>query len=319
MTGAQPGEAELRAVQRRANSVAAFVALSVVAMVLVALSYWTDVVPDDWHAAWSFIGWRFAFVIVTVGLVTYTIEREHSYRRFMSQLMYEHERLSQTDQARSDIVASLTHELKTPLTSLLGYASLLRTRALEEPQREQYLAVMEEQGQRILHLIEELLQSSRLEAGVGQLQRAPLDLARLVRAVCNELATARARSVAVEVPDGDLGLFGDPTAIEHVITNLVDNAFKYSDPSSVVRATVSERDVFVLFSVEDDGVGIEESEIPHIFERFRQTPNARGGGSVGLGLYIVKNLVEAHGGRVWAESVLGKGTKLNVALPRRRR
>jgi signal transduction histidine kinase len=151
------------------------------------------------------------------------------------------------------------------------------------------------------------------------LLRAPLELARIVRDVSSELATARGRRIEVDVPSGDLGLFGDPAAMEHVVTNLLDNAFKYSAPESVVRVGIDEREVFVLLSVSDDGVGIAPEEIPHIFERFRQTSNARGGSSVGLGLYIVRNLVEAHGGRVWAESERGKGTKLNVVLPRRRR
>lgn len=315
MKAPEPGG--VKSIAGRSSSVAAFVALSVVALVVVLLSFWTDVVPDDWHDAASFVGWRFAFLVIAVGLVVYTIEREQTYRRYMMRLLDEHARLADTDRARSDIVASLTHELKTPLTSLLGYATLLRKRNLEHDQREEYLGVMEEQGRRVLHLIEELLQSSRLEAGVGKLQRAPLDLARIVRDVSNELATSRARKIDVEVPDSNLGLFGDPTAIEHVITNLLDNALKYSE--GLVRVRLVERDVFVHLSVTDEGRGISQEDLPHIFERFRQTPNAKGAGSVGLGLYIVRNLVEAHGGRVWAESPAGEGATLNVVLPRRRR
>jgi len=218
------------------------------------------------------------------------------------------------------VVATITHQLKTPLTSILGYAMILRKRAdtLSEQQREEFIGVIEEQGNRILSLIENLLQSTRVDAGLARLQRVEVDLGGLVRALSQEMATGRQRTIEIDVPAKELGLYSDPAALEHVVTNLLDNALKYSAPDTVVRAEVFEADAEVLLSVSDEGVGISADELPYVFERFRQTSNARGAASVGLGLYIVQSLVSALSGRVWVESEPGKGTTVTVALPRRR-
>jgi signal transduction histidine kinase len=317
-----PDAGELERIDRARLVSAAFVAVAVVSLAVVIASFWRDVVPDEHHlGSESFIWWRLVFVILTIGTLAFAWERDHSHRRMLRQMVDEHQRLTDADRVRADVVASITHELKTPLTSLLGYASILRKRAdsLSPQQRDEYIGVLEQQGQRILHLIEDLLQSARMEAAPGRLQRSPLDLASLARAVGNEMSIARARPVEIDVHDEDLGLFGDRSAMEHVLTNLVDNAMKYSDDGSVIRIGMAESDAEVVLSVSDSGVGIASEDLPHIFERFRQASNARGHSSVGLGLYIVSNLVAAHGGRVWAESEHGKGTTVFVALPRRAR
>ncbi|MFA5890354.1 MAG: ATP-binding protein [Actinomycetota bacterium] len=280
-----------------------------------------DVVPDGLFEAHHLTAWEPAFSAMLAGLAVYTILREYSAHRVAARLAEEHRvasHLAELDQMRGDAVASVTHELKTPLTSLLGYAIILRKRAadLSAQQRDEYIAVMQEQAERILRLIEELLQSSRLESGKSRLRRAPLDLAAVAGRVATELAAARDREILVETPSHDLGLYGDEAAMEHVVTNLVDNALKYS--SGTVRIGLFEGDGEVLLTVADEGEGIDPEELPHIFERFQQASNARGRASVGLGLYIVRNLVSAHGGRVWADSKRGKGTTFTIALPRRR-
>jgi signal transduction histidine kinase len=230
-------------------------------------------------------------------------------------------RLVEIDRLKSEFIATITHELKTPLTSLLGYATILRKRAAElrPEQREELFAIMAQQGEKILRLIEELLQSSRIEAGQARLRREPLDLRAIVRDVEASLASlARGHVLALAVPEGDLGLYGDPLAIEHVLANLLENAIKYSPAGTTIRLEVEEDPGEVRLRVSDEGQGIDPEELPHIFERFRQ---ANGSGrtrtSVGLGLYIVRSLVAAHGGRVWVESAPGRGTTFTVALPRR--
>ena len=230
-------------------------------------------------------------------------------------------RLADLDRLKTDFVATITHELKTPLTSLLGYAQILRKRAaeLKPEQRDEFFEIMARQGERILRLIEELLQSSRIEAGATKLRREPLDM----RAIAGELerdlsSMSHSHAFAFDVPAHDLGLFGDGTAIEHILTNLLENAIKYSSPDSTIRLYVEEQGNEVHIKVADQGQGIEPEDLPFIFERFRQ---AQGSGktrnSVGLGLYIVRSLVNAHGGRVWADSKVGQGTTFTVALPRR--
>jgi len=230
-------------------------------------------------------------------------------------------RLADLDRLKTDFVATITHELKTPLTSLLGYAQILRKRAaeLKPEQRDEFFEIMARQGERILRLIEELLQSSRIEAGATKLRREPLDM----RAIAGELerdlsSMSHSHAFAFDVPAHDLGLFGDGTAIEHILTNLLENAIKYSSPDSTIRLYVEEQGNEIHIKVADQGQGIEPEDLPFIFERFRQ---AQGTGktrnSVGLGLYIVRSLVNAHGGRVWADSKVGQGTTFTVALPRR--
>jgi signal transduction histidine kinase len=323
--------------QRRHLWATAFAALVVVSLTVAVVSYWTDVFPSSVKHTLTFSALRYVFVALSVAFIAYAVERERGFRRLTRQLLEERERaiellrklreeqteserLLATDQARADVVATITHQLKTPLTSILGYATILRKRAdtLSEEQRGEFVGVIEEQGNRILSLIENLLQSTRVEAGLGRLQRVEVDLGGLVRAVAHEMATGRQRAIDIDVPVKNLGLFSDPAALEHVVTNLLDNALKYSAPDTTVRAEVFEADGEVLLSVSDEGVGISADELPYVFERFRQTSNARGAASVGLGLYIVQSLVSALAGRVWVESEPGKGTTVTVALPRRR-
>lgn len=234
----------------------------------------------------------------------------------IGELRREVERLREIQRTRADAVAGVTHGLKTPLTSLLGYATILRRRheTMASDQRAHVIESMQDQAERIMRLIEELLRSSRADEAVP-LQRVPVDLAEIARRVAGELGSARGRSIDVDVPDGDLGLYGDPPALEHVVVNLVDNALKYSDGPVEVR--VDGTDGAVVLTVRDHGRGIAPDDLPHVFDRFRQAANARGGSSVGLGLYIVRNLVHAHGGTVRADSDSGKGTTFTVSLPRR--
>jgi len=231
------------------------------------------------------------------------------------------ERLADLDRLKTEFIATITHELKTPLTSLMGYATILRKRALElkADQREEFFNIMARQGERILRLIEELLQSSRIEAGGAKLRREPIDLGAIAKEVETSLTSvAKTHTFAIDVPDRDLGLYGDPTALEHVLTNLLENAIKYSEPGTVISMNIEESDTEVHIKIADRGQGIDPEDLPHIFERFRQANGqGRTRNSVGLGLYIVRSLVTAHGGRVWADSTLGQGTTFTIALPRR--
>ena len=323
--------------QRKHLWVTAFVSLVLVSLAVAVVSYWTQIFPESIRRTVNFSAMRFVFVALSVGFIAYAVERERRFRALTRELLRQRERaielyarleqernaserLEASDRMRADVVASVTHQLKTPLTSLLGYATILRKRADTLPleQRDEFIGVIEEQGYRILGLIENLLQSTRVEAGLGRLQRVPVDLSGIVRAVAREMGTGRQRTIEADVAPQELGLFGDPAAMEHIVTNLLDNALKYSEPDTVVRAAVFEGEGEVLLTVSDEGMGIAADELPQVFDRFSQASNARGHSSVGLGLYIVHSLVIAQGGRVWVESELGKGTTFTVALPIRR-
>jgi signal transduction histidine kinase len=230
--------------------------------------------------------------------------------------------VSEHDRALDDlreVIAVITHQLKTPLTSLLGYTSVLRRKAeqITPEQQREYIGVIEEQAGKILHLVEELLASSRVPSG-GVLQRKPLDVGAIARDVASEFATTRHRSIDVTAPMHDLGLYGDRAAIEHVLGNLLDNAVKYSSEGSPIEVEVEEGEGEVMVSVRDEGIGIGPDDLERIFERFERGGGPTSRGSAGLGLYIVRNLVDVHGGRVWAESELTKGTTITFTLPLRR-
>jgi signal transduction histidine kinase len=346
ITDERPAVAQVRGVaptledierQRKHLWVTAFISLVVVSLAVAVVSYWTQIFPESIRRTVNFSAMRFVFVALSVGFIAYAVERERRFRALTRELLRQRERaielyarleqernaserLEASDRMRADVVASVTHQLKTPLTSLLGYATILRKRAdtLSAEQRDEFIGVIEDQGYRILGLIENLLQSTRVEAGLGRLQRVPVDLSGIVRNVAREMGTGRQRAIEVDLSPQELGLFGDPAAMEHIVTNLLDNALKYSDADTVVRAAVFEGDGEVLLTVSDEGVGIAPDELPTVFDRFRQASNARGAASVGLGLYIVHSLVIAQGGRVWVDSELGKGTMFTVALPVRR-
>lgn len=218
----------------------------------------------------------------------------------------------------ADSVATIAHELKTPLASILGYARMLRSGwdSLEPVRRDEFFAVVEQQGRRLQRMIEDLLECARSETGPTKLRREPVDVARVIRrAVATVAGLADHRRITVSVPGGDLGLYGDATALEHVVTNLLENAVKYTSDGTAVGVFVVEHPNEVRICVADEGPGIDPAELPYVFERFRRGSSDVNG--VGLGLHIVRNLVEAHNGRVWADSTVGEGTTFTVVLPRR--
>lgn len=241
--------------------------------------------------------------------------------------MYEQQRKTSTELAelerqRRDFLATLTHDLKTPLTSILGYVKLLRRAGdnLNSEQAHQFTDVIERQGKRILEMVEQLVEATRLEEGAPALAREPLDLGRIVDeqvlAVGGMLGD---RKLSVDMPAELPETYGDRNAIEHILMNLLENAVKYTSDNGTIEITVAPAEREVQVSVTDDGAGIPDKELPHVFERYRQAGDDSAKGSVGLGLYIVRSLTQAHGGRVWAENIAGKGARITFTLPVRSR
>lgn len=260
------------------------------------------------------------FSLGGAALIALLWERTRSARRLREQRSRT-EQLERTDRLRDDMVATISHQLKTPLTSVLGYASLIKRKhgSLSAEQLREYVDVIESQAMRVTRLVEDLLQTTRIEHPQG-IQRTQLDLVAILRAAAQEIGDARGRTVDILTPQADLDVWGDRGALEHVIGNLLDNAVKYSEGGTPITVEVSDGEGEVAVTVRDHGIGIEPDELPWIFERFRRARSApRSSASVGLGLFIVRNLVAAHGGRVWADSEPGKGTTVGFTLPRRRR
>jgi two-component system sensor histidine kinase KdpD len=230
-------------------------------------------------------------------------------------------RLEELDSERREFLAVVSHDLKAPLTAILGYARLLRElgeNATREQLRE-WADVVEGQGQRMLEMLEQLVVAASLEQGAPVLSREALDLRRLID---EEVTAFRGvlgdRRVSVEVPDKLPSVYGDQSAVEHIVANLLDNAVKYSSDGSRIEVSVQAGEDEVRVSVADHGPGIDQDLLPYVFDRFRRAGEAHDGGSVGLGLFIVRSLTQGHGGRVWAENHPGGGARVTFTLPLRR-
>jgi signal transduction histidine kinase len=225
-------------------------------------------------------------------------------------------RLRELERLRDDFFASVVHEFRSPLTSVGMAASLLATSTGGEKER-RWVEIIELESRRLLRLTNELLEVSKLRTGAVRLQLAPADLAEMtagVRAKLQPLLESKGVDVALDFPAGLSVVVCDRWRMEQVAINLLANAIRFTPAGGhiVVRGRV-DVEGFVL-SVEDTGIGIPAQELPHIFDRFRQVGPAREGS--GLGLAIVKAIVEAHGGRVWAESREAMGTRVYCLLPK---
>lgn len=227
-------------------------------------------------------------------------------------------KLQEVDNQRSEFVATVSHELRSPLTSILGSVRTLHKRGatMEPHQHDELLHVIERQSSRLLKLIDEILFASRIEAGENRLVRQPVDLVGCV----GEVVTAfqgREHGDRVQLlapPTASVTAIADPNAVQQVVTNLIDNALKYSGDSPV-SVSLSTAGMEVLITVADRGPGIPKDELPHIFDRFRQGSDGNGHRGVGLGLYITANLVSAMKGRIWVQSDVGKGAAFTLTLP----
>jgi two-component system phosphate regulon sensor histidine kinase PhoR len=224
---------------------------------------------------------------------------------------------------RRDFVANVSHELKTPLAAIRGYAETLRDGALDEPPTAQrFTDRILAQCRRLQALLDDLLTLSRLE-GISLREREPLELAVVVRQAADTLAPlARDRQIGLEIEleseDTPVpAVLGDPDAIERLVLNLLENAIKYNRPEGEVTVRLSSTGPGVVLEVSDTGIGIPPESLPRIFERFYRVDKgrARDEGGTGLGLAIVKHVAQAHGGQVDVESRIGKGTTFRVRLP----
>jgi len=228
--------------------------------------------------------------------------------------------LRRLESLRRDFVANVSHELKTPLTAVRGFAETLLSGEVPEQDVDKYLSVILKHAERLGNLIEDLLELSRIESRKVPLQSAPIDVARVVQAVMNGMEPQlRSKSLTVKLVEGEPGeALGDRRAVEQVVTNLLDNAAKYTNPGGHLELRVRSEGDHVRVDVQDDGIGIPEEDLPRIFERFYRVEKARSRdlGGTGLGLSIVKHLVQAMDGELFVESEMGSGTTFSFTLPR---
>jgi heavy metal sensor kinase len=241
----------------------------------------------------------------------------------MAERLEESVEIIRRDRDRSrDFLADVSHELRTPLAALRTFNELLREGAAEDPAaRAEFIESSGQQIERLDWLAQNLLELSKLDSGLVLLDLRPEDLRAAVEsAVEQNSAAAERRGVrlAFNLPDAPIRIRHDPQRIGQVVANLVANAIKFTESGGAVSVDVARTADGAKIDVSDTGVGIDASELPHIFERFyrgSRANEARGSGS-GLGLAIVRSIVDMHGGRVIVESGVGAGSHFTVTLPR---
>jgi len=227
--------------------------------------------------------------------------------------------LRRLESMRRDFVANVSHELKTPLTAIRGFAETLVSADVPPEDVEKYLSVILRHAERLSNLIEDLLELSRIESRKQPLRVGPVDVARVAASIMAGMEPQlRARDLDVELVPGDApAALADRGAVEQILTNLLDNAAKYTNPGGHVEVRVGSEGHAVRIDVRDDGVGIPKQDLPRIFERFYRVEKARSRdlGGTGLGLAIVKHLVQAMDGEIHVASEVGRGSTFTILLP----
>ncbi len=236
-------------------------------------------------------------------------------------LLHDITELKHVDRMRSDFVANVSHELRTPLSILRGYIETL----IDDPksssqERTRILEVMDRHSKRLGLLVDDLLTLAQLESPDSKLQLSEVDLPKLFGDVVSDWEKKFAKKglkVVLDLAPDVPTIRADAARLGEVLDNLLDNAVKYSPQNGKIHLQVELRGDDVALSVSDNGVGVGQNDLPRIFERFYRADKARSRelGGTGLGLAIVKHIAQLHGGRVKAESQLGRGTTVRVLLP----
>jgi two-component system NtrC family sensor kinase len=227
--------------------------------------------------------------------------------------------LKELDRMKTEFVSTVSHDLRSPLTSIMGYAQILKSFGPLNEKQEMFVERIMRGVNQIIDLIGDLLDISRIEAGVG-MDMVPCNVPKLAEKVIDQLKDAAAAKNQQLIYQGmaqQVSVLGNELRLRQVINNLVGNAIKYTQEGGEIRLTVRLEDQTLLLSLEDNGIGISPSDLPFIFDKFYRvesdaTADIQG---TGLGLSICKSVVEKHDGRIWADSMLGEGSIFYVALP----
>jgi signal transduction histidine kinase len=255
--------------------------------------------------------------------ITERKQAEEERKQLLAREQAAREEAEAANRAKDDFLATVSHELRTPLSPILGWSTLLRTQRLDDATSVRALESIERNAKMLAQLIEDILDVSRIIVGKMSLEFRPLDLAQIINtAIDTARPAADARSIQIQTHwDTDVGLVsGDPGRLQQVVWNLLSNAVKFTPNGGHVDIRLERLDSDVQIAVSDRGKGISADFLPLIFERFRQadSTSTRKYGGLGLGLAIVRQIIEMHGGTVQAESRgEGQGSTFTIRLPLR--
>jgi two-component system, OmpR family, phosphate regulon sensor histidine kinase PhoR len=229
--------------------------------------------------------------------------------------------LRRLERVRQDFVANVSHEFKTPLTAIQGFAETLLGGALEDPKNNRrFLEIMRDHANRLARLTDDLLKLARIEAGKLELEFSPVGVIEFIER-CAETALMKASrkqiTLDIEIPPGLPPVRGDASLLRDVLQNLVDNAIQYTPPGGRIRVSAHVNSNEMVIEVMDTGIGIPLIDQERIFERFYRVDAARSreAGGTGLGLSIAKHIIDAHDGRLWVESTVGEGSRFSFSIP----
>ncbi|HEY9180496.1 MAG TPA: ATP-binding protein [Candidatus Baltobacteraceae bacterium] len=227
------------------------------------------------------------------------------------------QRVEEIEQLKNELVSTVSHELKTPLAAIKAYTATLRSNpALYESHRDEFLAVVEQQADRLSRLIDDMLLVTRVDSGQMLRRRIAVTLDSVIDAALHELLHDPVAH-PIERKYGQVSISGDPDRLRDIFRNLLENAFKYSPGGGAIDISAEAAPDQTVVTLRDRGVGISEADVPYIFDRFYRvdSPQTQGIGGSGLGLYIVHALVRAHGGTIDVRSEPGAGTTFTLRLP----
>ena len=229
----------------------------------------------------------------------------------------QHKALKKSANMRQDFTANVSHELKTPLAAISGYAELIETGIAKEKDIKHFASEIHKSANRLLSLINDIIELSQLDVMDGNMEKAPVDLSDEAQN-CVEMLQMHAEKHKITLLAKDIEknciIYGNQNMIQEILYNLCDNAIRYNKPKGHVWVSVFEKDSKIILRVKDDGIGIAPKEQERIFERFYRVDKARSKktGGTGLGLAIVKHIAEQHNAEIVIKSEIGQGTVISI-------
>jgi two-component system, OmpR family, phosphate regulon sensor histidine kinase PhoR len=228
-------------------------------------------------------------------------------------------RLRKLETIRQDFISNVSHELRTPLAAVKSLSETLQEGALEDgPAARRFLSMMDKEIDAMAQIVQELLELSRIESGRAPLQKRTATLCEIIQPAVDRMRLQAERAgltLDSDCPTDLPAIQADVDRIQQVLMNLLHNAVKFTPPGGRIEVNAHQEGNQVELEIRDSGVGIPETDLPRIFERFYKADRARSGGGTGLGLSIARHIIEAHGGKIWAESQPGEGSSFYFTLP----
>ncbi|WP_135605632.1 PAS domain-containing sensor histidine kinase [Methanococcoides sp. NM1] len=248
---------------------------------------------------------------------------EDALQRYAEELANANEELKSLDRMKDEFLSNVSHELKTPLTCIKGYGQILSDETLGSvnDQQKKTVDTIMRNSERLRRLVDSLLYISKVQAGTIEYVFEPVQIVEITDyVVADMLPQVKEKNLTIEkyVPDSLPSINGDKDKLTDLLVYLVDNSIKFTPSGGRITVTAQEKEDNLHISVEDTGIGIPKELIPNLFQRFYQIDASirRRYGGTGVGLYISKNIVEAHNGKIWVESEEGGGTTVHVNLPK---